>query len=132
MIVESVVLGLVVNPYSAAVGAAIAAVIWTRAKSGRGIFWGWVVLAAAWLLGEGVFRLEYAREFADAGATALWPGLAIEAAVSMLVGYALPAWAGAFVGRRVTWGTGWLAAAFVALTAAGAAYALGAAMASRF
>ena len=36
-------------------------------------------------------------------------------ATALLVGYALPAWAGAQVGRRVVHGTGWIAAGAVAL-----------------
>lgn len=130
---EAVALGLVVNPYSAAAGAAAAAVVWTRMRSTRGAAFGVLALAIAWAAGEGPLRVSLAVSASSGGAidpatrVAFWAA----AAVSILVGYALPAWVGSFVGRRVTWGTGWLSAGVVALSAAGAVYAIGSSIAVR-
>lgn len=130
MVAEVLALGLVVNPYSAAIGAMLAAVVWTRSRSARGIFWGLVVLLATWILGEAALRLQFADEVARAGENG-WLTFALASALNVGLGYVAPGWAGAFVGRRVTWGTGWLAAGTVALTAAGAAFAIGSSIAGR-
>ncbi len=116
--VTGLALAVSFNPMASLVGAALAAALLARAeRPGAGI----VVLAAAWLLGDGLRVLARARDAFDGvgplvpGApVATWVALGLWALGGALVGYALPAWAGAFVGRRVTHGTGWLAAATIA------------------
>lgn len=86
----------------------------------------WAVLVVGWLIGDGLWLLGRARDIYD-GLTRLldasapmwaeWVTLGTWAVVGFVVGYLLPAWIGRAVGRRVTHGTGWLAAASVAVTA---------------
>lgn len=82
-----------------------------------------VALVTGWLVGDGLHVLGRTRDvfdgvaaFAPAGSPlwATWLLLLVWAAGSLLLGYATPALAGASVGRRVTFGTGWLAAGTVA------------------
>ncbi|MHB1017013.1 MAG: hypothetical protein ACYC2X_03850 [Coriobacteriia bacterium] len=77
-----------------------------------------------WLVGDGLRILGHARDLYDGVAGAAlagapewtgWVFVAAWAVVSLGVGYVLPMLVGASVGRRVTHGTGWLAAAGVAL-----------------
>jgi hypothetical protein len=83
---------------------------------------GWSVLAAFWWFGDGSQILETATVGAggwsgmDAAAVV---GLAVWALGGFAIGYALPAWAGSFVGQRVTWGTGWASAGVFAATVSG-------------
>ncbi len=115
------------NPIFAGAFAAVAAALCARrAHPGRTAF-GIALLGFGWVLGDGTRVIASARDLAD-GAGALMPALSpaanwIAIATWALVGagaaYALPAWAGAFVGRRVTIGTGWLAAIVVSVTVSG-------------
>ena len=107
-VLRGVALGLQFNPYVAGLSAIIAAALcgYPRAPRSR-VAWSALVVLAGWTVGDGI---------AVAGAAAssvlypiAWGGTAL------LIGYALPAWTGAQVGRRVVHGTGWLAAAAVAL-----------------
>lgn len=115
-------LGIQFNPLFSVVGAAIAASLFAVFRTRLGM----LVLAGAWVLGDGVLVLSRGTgAFAgpglvSGGPDAQWATLALWVAAGLAVGYVLPAWAGAFVGRRVTHGTGWLAAGAVAVTASAA------------
>lgn len=82
------------------------------------------IVALGWLLGDGLRVLGHARDLYDgvaeaalsgAPAWAGWLFLALWATGSLAIGYIAPMLVGASVGRRVTHGTGWLAAAGVAV-----------------
>jgi hypothetical protein len=123
---QAVRLGLQFNPVFAVTGAAIAAGLlgYPRAPRERG-FWAGAVLVVAWLAGDGLRVLARARDAYDgvavsASGSPAWVvvlPLVLWALVSLAVGYLLPAWVGITVGRRVTHGTGWLAAMAVAVGA---------------
>jgi hypothetical protein len=115
-------LGIQFNPLASVAGAALAAGLATA----RRMWAAALVLAGAWALGDGMLLLSRGTDaLADSGivtggAGAQWTVLALWGVAGFAIGYALPAWAGAFVGRRVTHGTGWLAAGAVAVTASAA------------
>ena len=123
-LVDGVLLAVQYNPLVAAVTVAIAAALAGYPKVRRDRRqWAVLVLAIGWLLGDGLRVLGRARDFYDgvaafrAAGTPLWPGwttIAIWAIGSLALGYVMPALVGAAVGRRVTHGTGWLAAAAIA------------------
>ncbi|MBN1192826.1 MAG: hypothetical protein JXA36_03935 [Coriobacteriia bacterium] len=120
-VLEGLALAVQYNPLAAAVTAALAAGLsgHPRARS-ENRQWAVLVLVGGWLVGDGLRVLGRARDIYDgigaagAGHVANWTVPAVWAAGSLVIGYALPALAGAAVGRRVTHGTGWLAAAGVA------------------
>jgi len=135
-LIEAIRAGLVLagayNVVFATVFAALAAALCARverpARTASGIF----VLLGGWLLGDGMRVIASARDLSD-GAGALLPAapqwanlvaLSVWALVSFGLGYALPAWVGAFVGRRVTWGTGWIAAIAVSASCSAAVHAI--------
>lgn len=115
------------NPvFAGAFAAASAALCARRGRPGRTSF-GIALLALGWVAGDGTRVIAAARDLVD-GAGALlpaatplvnWIAIATWALVGAGAAYALPAWAGAFVGRRVTIGTGWLAAIVVSATVSG-------------
>ncbi|MDY0340595.1 MAG: hypothetical protein RBS17_05235 [Coriobacteriia bacterium] len=117
--------GVAYNPLVAAIAAAIGAGIsgYPRAPRERRIeALGVVVLG--WLLGDGLRVLGHARDLYDGIATTAlagapgwsgWVFIAVWALVSLGLGYVTPMLVGAAVGRRVTQGTGWLAAAGLAI-----------------
>lgn len=116
-----VALGTSFNPLTGLVGSAAAAALVGSPKSrtDRRLLAAGTLLAA-WVLGDGLRVLGRAREAYDAAA-AVAPPTAWEPyaplafwALLGLACYVVPAWMGAFVGRRVTRGTGWLSAAAVA------------------
>lgn len=127
------------NPLLAVIGAAVCAVLlavgsgrW-GANGGRGkrtvriprsrLTLALGVLVGVWFLGDGAMvtlaGIDLARGAQGlAGAAAGsgdWIALAIWGLGSLALGYVLPAWAGAFAGRRVTHGTGWLTAMSLAV-----------------
>ena len=119
-------LGMRFNPLAAMVGSCVAAVVGavTGRRGGSSVWW-ILVAAAAWALGDGVAVAARVSSIASgapsllgAGAAqwASWLLVATWAVSGFGVGYALPAGLGAAVGRRVTFGTGWLAAGAIALT----------------
>ena len=131
------------NPMTAVMSAALAAGLTgaPRMHPERSR-WAVPVLAAGWLLGDGLRVLGRSRDVYDgvggaleAGAStsapawAIWVVLGVWALGSLAIGYVVPALVGAAVGRRVTHGTGWLAAAAIAsalvLVVSAAAGALG-------
>lgn len=95
--------------------------------AGRAIFAG-ATLLVGWLLGDGLRAVASARELHDGGAVLVgdspaWAAIVavtVWAAGSLVLGYIVPAWAGVFVGRRVTWGTGFIAAVAVSAMCSGA------------
>ena len=117
-------LALQFNPFVSLVGAVVAAALLTRSER-VGI--GAVVVGAAWLLGDGLRVATRAHDVIEGvgtplaeGVVAAWAVLALWAVGGLLIGYVVPAWAGSFVGRRVTHGTGWLAAGLVAASVSAA------------
>lgn len=98
--------GLQFNVVVAAVTAAIAAGLSGHRRADRtSLLWSGAVLAAGWFVGEGI------RLASVASTGALVAGWAI---AGLSVGYVLPAVTGAYVGRMVHKGTGYLSAAMVA------------------
>lgn len=121
---EGLSLGVQFNPLASVVASVVAAVLvgFPRASHDRR-WWAALVVAVGWLAGDGLRILGRARDYTDGlwsplqGATLPWVGwvlLATWALVTIGFGYALPTTVGATVGRRVTHGTGWLAAGAVA------------------
>lgn len=93
-------------------GAAVAAVL-SMGRGARRSFAAGSILLGFWLVGDGLRVIARARDLVD-GVGVLppgwlgWSALAVWAAGGIALGYALPAWAGTYAGRRVTLGTGWL------------------------
>jgi hypothetical protein len=111
------------NPLAAAVTAGVAGAVvgYPRNQQGRRR-WAAALVAAGWLVGDGLRVVARARDLADGGSTLLEPGapvwagwltLLLWAAGSLAIGYLLPTLAGGLVGRRVTFGIRWIAAAAV-------------------
>lgn len=126
-VLAGVSLAAAYNPIFAGFFATVAAALYARrGRRGRTAF-GVVLLVFGWLLGDGTRVIASARDLADgagallpaATAAANWIAIATWALVGAGAAYVLPAWAGAFVGRRVTIGTGWLAAIVVSATVSG-------------
>ncbi len=120
---SGITLAISFNPLFALVGATAAAALAGRRKaSHEQRFWAGSLLVGAWLVGDGLRILARARDAHDGVGRMLpespmwadWTLLATWALIGLTVGYGIPAWAGAFAGRRVTHGTGWLAAGSVA------------------
>ncbi|MBA4370341.1 MAG: hypothetical protein C0418_02040 [Coriobacteriaceae bacterium] len=113
------------NPIASVIGAAACATLLADEDAARSRWTiGLAVLLGAWLLGDGLRVLARTRDLADGVATLLpagalpsaqWTALGFWALGSLLLGYALPAWAGVFAGRRVTHGIDWAVAATVAV-----------------
>lgn len=114
-------LGVQFNPLFATIGSAIAAALlgYPKAPVERRFTAG-AVIAIAWLTGDGLRILGRARDTIDgigalANAVSGWIVLGLWALVGIALGYVLPMVVGVAVGRRVTFGTGWLAAATIAV-----------------
>jgi hypothetical protein len=122
-ILAGVAMGLQFHLVAAAVSATVAAALSGHRRAPRGRFW-WssAVIVAGWAVGDGI-RL--------AGAKAAPAYLTAWAVTGLAFGYALPALAGAYVGRQVHRGTGWLAAGAVALMLVPALSVLGGALSAR-
>ncbi len=125
---EGLLLAISFNPLSSVLGAVCAA---AAAGSRKWPRTGLAVLlaAVAWIIGDGarVFSatLTWTREGLTVAGSELTEGrvsvlLAIWAVGSLVVGYALPAIVGAYVGRNVHRGTGRLSAAVTAGAISGA------------
>ncbi len=121
-------LGLAFNPVTALGGAAIGGALGARSR----IAWAAFAVFAAWLLGDGVRVLAAVaatlEEATGTSATAEVAPLVAWGLVGLVAGYALPAWAGAFAGARVTHGTGWLAGGSIAVAVSAAIATLGGAL----
>jgi hypothetical protein len=107
------------NPLASVLGAGAAAALLARDPGPARRAVATIVLVGAWFVSDAAYAAELFRQLrAVAGSAPLlaW-GIAAAAALGgFALGYALPAWAGVFVGRRVTWGTGWASAAVTAAT----------------
>lgn len=112
------------NPVFAGIFAAVAAALCARqGRPGRMAF-GVALLVVGWLVGDGLQVISLARDLLggagallpDLSLLANWAALAVWAVAGAGIAYAAPAWAGAYVGWHVTFGTGWLAAAAVSAT----------------
>ena len=111
------------NPLAAAITAGLAGAVSGYPRDQRvRRRWSALLVAAGWLAGDGLRALARARDLADSGAAVLTPGVPVWAgwltvllwsAGSLAIGYVLPTLAGALVGRRVTFGIRWIAAAAV-------------------
>lgn len=118
-------LALEFNPLAAVITVAIAAALATAKAKRRPADARWLVVAlVGWLIGDGLRVFGRARDLADGvwafaptGGEAWygWVVLAIWALGTLSLGYLLPTLVGASVGRRVTLGTGWLAASAIAV-----------------
>jgi hypothetical protein len=113
-------MGLQFDPLAATVSAAASAALvgYSGAPPSRRA-WAAGVLLAGWVVGDGI-RVAGA---VGAGNAALVYGT-VWSLTGLGIGYLLPALAGAAVGRMVFRGTGWLAAAAVALMLTPAVWAL--------
>lgn len=119
--------GLHPNPLIGVITAALAAALMGAPKTPRERErYAWVVLVVGWLIGDGLWVLGRTRDLYDGVGRLLeaaqpiwadWVTIAVWALVSLTVGYVVPVLLGKTVGRRVTHGTGWLAAGSVAVMA---------------
>lgn len=115
------------NPIAAVFCAPVAAaLLGVRRPSHARWVWACSIVGFSWLVGDGLRILGRTRDIYDglsgmlAGTSPLWAQyavLAIWALGGLLLGYVLPVWTGVFVGRRVTHGTGWVAAGSIAVGA---------------
>ena len=124
-LLEGLRFGVAYNPLISALTVALAAGLsgYPRAPRERRVeALGIAVLG--WLAGDGLRILGHARDLYDGVASAAlagapewagWVFIGAWAVVALGIGYVLPMLVGASVGRRVTHGTGWLAAAGVAV-----------------
>lgn len=120
-------LGITFNPALAVSGAALAAALSGYPGARGRIPLSAAAVLGAWLLGDGLRVIGWLR---DALAAAprdphLMATVVVWAGVGLTGGYAAPAVLGSYVGRRVRFGTGWLAAASVAASTALALNVLG-------
>ena len=102
------------DPLIALAAAAVVAGILARLFSPMWVGSAACLLALAWWVGGGSAAYSDVRELYALGQAAASVAAGIGALGSAALGFVLPVWAGVFVGRRVTWGTGWLSAAAVA------------------
>ena len=113
-------MGLQFDPLTATVSAAVAAALVGYPSAPVSRRWAAAgVLLAGWAAGDGI-RVAAS---VGAGSAALVYG-AVWSLTGLSIGYLVPALAGATVGRSVFRGTGWLAAAAVALMLTPAVWAL--------
>lgn len=120
-------LALAFNPLAAVCSVPVAAaLLGVKRPSHRQWTWAVSALGFAWLIGDGLRVLARTRDFYDGvsgllaasqPAGAQYATLALWAIGGLLIGYVLPVWAGVFVGRRVTHGTGWVAAGSIGVGA---------------
>ena len=115
-----VAMGLQFNPLVAAVIAAVAAaLVGYRGAPASRVWWAGCLLATGWVVGDGISVAAGVGPGPD--------GLMLGAAwiaTGLVLGYLVPALVGAAVGRSVFHGTGWLAAAAVAVMLSPAIWAL--------
>ncbi len=117
--------GLHPNPLVGIVTVGIAAALLGAPKTPRERErYAWATLVVGWVIGDGLWLLGRSRDLYDGVNRILetsqpvwadWTALALWALVSFAVGYLAPVLLGKTVGRRVMHGTGWLAAASVAV-----------------
>jgi len=109
------------NPLLSLVASVVAAMLLARRPGLVRAAIAYAVLAGFWLIGDGIVLVQQAREALAAGSadTLFWVTLSVWALFGFGLGYALPTWAGTYVGRRVTFGTGWASAGVVAASVSG-------------
>lgn len=122
---EAVIAGsrmaLAFNPLVSLVGSAVAAAFIATGTGWRRAVGGAALLVLAWFIGDGWMVVSQARAVAagTVGAQFAMPysalAVSLWALLGIALGYVAPAWAGAYAGRRVVWGTGWLTAGTVAV-----------------
>ncbi|MBE0477421.1 MAG: hypothetical protein IBX62_10020 [Coriobacteriia bacterium] len=119
-------LGLAFNPLVSVLAAPAVAALSARSPREHSLLGvPGLLLLAAWFAGDGLAASRVAAEVLGSGpgpsgaasGPAALSAVVLWMLVGSAVGYAAPAWAGAFVGRRVTHGSGWASAAVTALTA---------------
>ena len=115
---NGLVLGVGFNSLTSFVGSIAAAMLLAREPGRLRWMLAVLVLGGAWFVGDGVNLVQYAQG-APVLSAAEWLGMLLWALVGFGVGYLLPTWAGVFVGRRVTWGTGWASAGVTAAMVSG-------------
>jgi hypothetical protein len=116
-IIAGVAAGLQFDPLTAAVASVLAAALFGYARAPRSrMWWSAGVLLVGWAVGDGI---RVAGSNAAPGYLAAW------AVAGLAFGYVLPAVSGAYIGRLVYRGTGWLAAGAVALMLAPALSVVG-------
>lgn len=115
-LVEGWRFGIAFSPVFSIVGSALCAALLARFPGTARRVFAYATLACSWLLGDGIRAIGQARGVYDSHSTSAvqWTMIVVWVFVGFLVGYVLPAWAGTFVGRRVTFGTGWISAAVIA------------------
>lgn len=116
---------LAYNPLAALLGSTAAAMLLApRDRTLDRTVWSVAAVVIAWLVGDGMRIIARARDLFDGfgyliapdeTTSAAYLALAIWALLGAALGYVAPAAAGVFVGRRVTHGTGWLAAGNIAV-----------------
>jgi len=115
-VLAGVAAGFQFHPVFAAVFSAAAAGLAGYRKAPRArVWWAVAVVLAGWLLGDGI-RV--------AGSSGEPTYLIVWALAGLAVGYVVPALLGAYVGRQVHRGTGYLSAAAIAIMLVGALSAL--------
>lgn len=131
-VAAGIALAVAFNPLASLVATPVAAALLSGRTAPGHVRRGWAVavIVLGWFAGDGLRVLGRARDVFDLAGGGLGAGtpvwaqytaLALWAAGGIALGYVAPVWAGSFVGRRVTHGTGWAAAAMVAASASVAA-----------
>jgi hypothetical protein len=113
---DAAAIALGANPLSSLIGSIFAAMLFTAFRKVGGAVLGSSVLLVAWLAGETSLALVLVEHTQRSLGSVEWIAVTLGVLGNFLLAYAAPTWAGAFVGRRVTFGTGWLSAAVVAAT----------------
>lgn len=117
-VLHGAVFGLEFNPLSSLVAAILVAALVGYPSAPRSrLWWAALLLLGAWAIGD---SLDLVAGLADGPDAQAWLIEITFVLVSFGVGYLIPASAGAYVGRHVTHGTGWLSAMAVAAMVAGA------------
>lgn len=126
------ILGLSYNRLAAVAGATLCAAL-SVFLSQRDRPWAWLLplTGVFWVIGDGTAVAARLASLAGGSVGAgpvpvwsAWAALLVWALTGWLLGYLAPAAVGAAVGRRVHFGTGWLAAGAVAFTVAVAVAAI--------
>lgn len=133
-------MGLRFNPLASIVGASVSAAVSGRPRASRThVQWSLALVAIAWLLGDGWRVVVHLRGALGGEVELLGRGAPLSVAMALLVswaltgiffGYLLPGHMGAYTGRHVVRGTGWLAAIAVASAAASGLVAISARLAA--
>jgi len=111
-VLRGVAFGLQFNPLASAVGSAGAAALVGYPSAPRSRWaWALLLLVGSWIIGDAMYVVFGLGPAPTTGATVVVAAFVL---ISFGVGYLVPALTGAYVGRHVTHGTGWLSAIAVA------------------